>query len=239
MRKLPLILLTLTLVLTACSGASRRGEAAGRAFLEAWGDTASMRQVVQRFDALREDSLRWPWEVKAANRAMADVLIADGRDSLFQAAFAIVLSPRELAQLKCPPLVELMLARQVETDSIAVYVDLIHWLCSTVGHERHVEVFDSTLQAIVDGFSLTEQMTVYAQCARPDALGAALADDANQPDADMQEIDARIEILRKKIYSGVDFATFEAAYKAGLKSQDIAIAQGTNNALDNAKKNDP
>ena len=82
--------------------ASRRGS--GARFPGGLGDTASMRQVVQRFDALREDSLRWPWEVKAANRAMADVLIADGRDSLFQAAFAIVLSPRELAQLKCPPL---------------------------------------------------------------------------------------------------------------------------------------
>ena len=40
--------------------------------------------------------------------AFAAVLMADGRDSLFQAAHVISLSPRELAQLKCPPMVELL-----------------------------------------------------------------------------------------------------------------------------------
>ena len=60
MRKLPLILIAMMLLLTACNGASRRGEAAGRDFLAAWGDTAAMHQVVQRFEALRGDSLRWP-----------------------------------------------------------------------------------------------------------------------------------------------------------------------------------
>ena len=82
MRKLPLIWFSLILLLTACGDATRRGENAGHAFLEAWGDTAAMHQAVQRFDALRGDSLRWPWQVKAANRAFAGVLLADGRDSL-------------------------------------------------------------------------------------------------------------------------------------------------------------
>ena len=57
MKRLPLILMALMLVLTACGGASKRGEAAGREFLAAWGDTAAMHQVVKRFNALRDDSL--------------------------------------------------------------------------------------------------------------------------------------------------------------------------------------
>lgn len=216
MKKLPLILIGLMLLMTACGGASRRGEAAGKAFLEAWGDTAAMHQAVQRFDALRGDSLRWPWEVKAANRAFAGVLLADGRDSLMQAAHVISLSPRELAQLKCPPMVELLRLRQFDTDSAADYLSLIHWLCYTVGYTRHVEVFDSTMQGIVDGFGLNEQMEVYVQCSRPAALGSALAHDANQPDADMEDINARIDILRN-LYTPADFDTFEAAYKSALK----------------------
>lgn len=216
MRRLPIMLIGLMLLLTACDGASRRGEAAGRVFLDSWGDTAAMRQAVERFDALRHDSLMWPWDEKAATRAFATVLLADGRDSLLQAAHVISLSPRELAQIKCPPMVELLRRREFDTDSAADYVSLIHWLCHTVGYERHIEVFDSTMQGIVDGFSINEQMNVYVQASRPAALGAALADDANQPDADMDDINARIDELRK-IYTPADFKTFEAAYKAGLK----------------------
>ena len=207
------------LLLTACSGAGKRGEAAGRRFLAAWGDTAAMHQSVQGFNALRNDSLRWPWEVKAANRAFAATLLADGRDSLLQAAHVIVLSPRELAQLKVPPMVELLMKQEFDTDSAADYLSLIHWLCYTVGYDRHVEVFDSTIQAMVDEFTISEQMCVYAQSSRPAALGAALADDANQPGADMNDINARINELRK-IYSPNDFQTFETAYKAALKTDN-------------------
>lgn len=216
MKRLPILLIGLMLLLTACGGASKRGEAAGQRFLAAWGDTAAMHKTVQQFDALRGDSLRWPWEVKAANRAFAGVLIADGRDSLLQAAHVISLSPRELAQLKCPPMMELLRLRQFDTDSAADYLSLIHWLCYTVGYDRHVAVFDSTLEAIVAGYSLREQMDVYVQCSRPAALGAALAADANKPDADMDDINARINELRD-IYTPADFQTFEAAYKAALK----------------------
>jgi len=216
MKRLPLILIALVVLLTACDGASKRGEAAGRDFLAAWGDTAAMRQSVQRFNALRGDSLRWPWEAKAANRAFAAVLMDDGRDSLFQAAHVIVLSPRELAQLKAPQMIELLRIRAFDTDSAADYLALIHWLCQTVGYDRHVEVFDSTMQAIVDGYSLSEQMNVYVQSSRPAALGAAMAADANQPDADMDDINARINELRN-LYTPADFNTFEAAYKAALK----------------------
>lgn len=218
MKKLPLILIALMLLLTACGGASRRGDAAGRAFLDAWNDTAAMRQVVKAFEAMRDDSLRWPWEAKAANRAFANVLFATGEDSLFQAAYVIVLSPREMAQLKCPPMIELLQAREFDTDSATDYVELIHWLCSAVGHERHAHVFDSTLQAIVDGYSLYEQMTIYSQAAHPDALGSALAYDANQPDADMSEINERIRILKEIIYTTEEFAVFENAYKSALKT---------------------
>ncbi len=216
MKRLPILLIGLMLLLTACGGASKRGEAAGQRFLAAWGDTAAMHKTVQQFDALRGDSLRWPWEVKAANRAFAGVLIADGRDSLLQAAHVISLSPRELAQLKCPPMMELLRLRQFDTDSAADYLSLIHWLCYTVGYDRHVAVFDSTLEAIVAGYSLREQMDVYVQCSRPAALGSALAADANKPDADMDDINARINELRD-IYTPADFQTFEAAYKAALK----------------------
>lgn len=209
--------LGLILLLTACDNASRRGEALGHDFLAAWGDTAAMRQVVQRFNALRDDSLRWPWDVKAANRAFAAPLFGDGRDSLFQAAHVIVLSPRELAQLKVPPMVELLRKREFDTDSAADYVELIHWLCQTVGYDRHVAVFDSTIEAIVDGYSMYEQMCVYVQSSRPAALGAAMAADANKPDADMEDINARIEILRDQMYTPNNFATFEAAYKAALR----------------------
>lgn len=218
MKRLPFILMGLMLLLTACDGASRRGEALGREFVDAWGDTAAMHQTVKRFDALRNDSLTWPWQVKAANRAFAAVLMADGRDSLFQASHVISLSPRELAQLKCPPMVELLRRREFDTDSAADYLSLIHWLCYTVGYDRHVEVFDSTLQGIVDGFAIGEQMAVYVQCSRPAALGAALAADANQPDADMEDINTRIDELRN-LYTPADFSTFETAYKAALKKE--------------------
>lgn len=219
MKRLPLILIGLMLMLTACEGASKRGEAAGQAFMTAWGDTAAMHQVVQRFNALRSDSLRWPWEVKAANRGFASVLLADGRDSLFQASHVIVLSPTELAQLKVPPMVELLRIREFDTDSAADYLSLIHWLCNTVGYNRHIEVFDSTIEATVAGYSLYEQMCVYAQSSRPAALGAALANDANQPGADMADINARIGELRN-IYSNEEFTTFENAYKSKLKTKD-------------------
>jgi len=215
MRRLPLIMILLMLLLTACDAASRRGEDLGRQFLASWGDTAAMHQTVQHFDALRGDSLSWPWQVKAANRAFAAVLMEDGRDSLFQAAHVICLSPRELAQLKCPPMVELLRKREFDTDSAADYLSLIHWLCYTVGYDRHVEVFDSTIEAIVARFSLEEQMNVYVQSSRPAALGAALAADANLPDADMDDINARIDRLRH-MYTPADFNTFEAAYKAAL-----------------------
>ena len=219
MKRLPLLFIGLMLLLTACGGAGKRGEAAGREFLAAWGDTAAMRQAVHRFNALRNDSLRWPWEVKAANRAFAGQLLADGRDSLFQAAHVIVLSPRELAQLKVPPMVELLMKREFDTDSAADYLSLIHWICYTVGYDRHAEVFDSTIQAMVDQFTISEQMCVYVQSSRPAALGAALAHDANQPDADMNDINARINELRN-LYSPADFKTFEAAYKAALKTKE-------------------
>ena len=216
MKRLPLILIALIVMLTACDSASRRGEAAGREFLAAWGDTAAMRQAVAHFNALRSDSLRWPWEAKAANRAFACVLLVDGRDSLTQAAHVIVLSPRELAQLKVPPMIELLKKREFDTDSAADYLSLIHWLCNTMGYERHAQVFDSTMQAIVDGYSLQEQMNVYVQSSRPAALGAALANDANQPDADTNDINARIKLLRK-MYIPADFKTFEDAYRTALK----------------------
>lgn len=218
MRRLPIILIGLMLLLSACSDASKRGEAAGRQFLSAWGDTAAMHQVVQRFNALRNDSLSWPWEVKAANRAFAQVLNDDGRDSLFQASHVIVLSPTELAQLKVPPMVDLLRLRQFDTDSAADYLSLIHWLCYTVGYDRHVEVFDSTIEATVAGYSLHEQMCVYAQASRPAALGSAMANDANQPDADMADIDARVNELHS-IYTQQEFNVFQSAYQAGLKKK--------------------
>ena len=215
MKRLPLILIGLMLLVTACGDASRRGEAAGHRFLASWGDTAAMRQTVQRFNALRNDSLFWPWQVKAANRAFAGVLMDDGRDSLLQAAHVIVLSPRELAQLKCPPMMELLRQREFDTDSAADYLELIHWLCRTVGYDRHVAVYDSTLEAIVATYSLHEQMCVYAQASRPAALGEAMALDANQPGADMADINARINELHN-IYTTEEFATFEASYKSAL-----------------------
>ena len=215
MKRLPLILIGLMLLLTACGDASRRGEAAGRSFLASWGDTAAMHQTVQRFNALRNDSLFWPWQVKAANRAFASVLMDDGRDSLLQAAHVIVLSPRELAQLKCPPMMELLRQREFDTDSAADYLELIHWLCRTVGYDRHVAVYDSTLEAIVATYSLHEQMCVYAQASRPAALGEAMALDANLLGADMADINARINELRN-IYMTEEFATFEASYKSAL-----------------------
>ena len=219
MKRAPIFLILMLLLLTACGGASKRGQAAGREFLAAWGDTAAMRQAVKRFNALRDDSLRWPWEVKAANRAFSSVLIDDGRESLLQAAHVIVLSPTELAQLKCPPMVELLRLRKFDTDSAADYLELIHWLCYTVGYDRHVQVFDSTMQAIVEGFSLHEQMCVYAQSSRPADLGTALAYDANQPDADMDDINKRINDLRETIYTPEEFSVFEAAYKSALKKE--------------------
>lgn len=216
MKRLPLIIIGLLLLLTACGGASKRGSEAGEAFMAAWGDTAAMHQVVQRYEAMRNDSLTWPWEGKAANRAFATVLLADGRDSLTQAAHVIVLSPRELAQLKVPQMVELLRLRQFDTDSAADYLSLIHWLCDVVGHDRHAHVFDSTMQAVVNGLPLKEQMNVYVQSSRPAALGAALAADANEPGADMADINARIDVLRD-LYTPADFSTFENAYKAGVK----------------------
>lgn len=214
-----LLIISVLLLLSACSEGSKRGADLGREFIEVWGDTAAMRQTVARFDALRTDSLRWPWEVKAANRAFAGVLIADGRDSIFQASHVIVLSPRELAQQKCPPMIELLLKRQYGPE-MGDYLELIHWLCYVVGHDRHVEVVDSTLQAIVDGYSIKEQMTIYAQASRPEALGAALAHDANQPGADMNDINARITALREDIYTPADFSAFDAAYQSALKTKN-------------------
>ena len=209
-------MIVLLILLTACGDASKRGEAAGRAFLDAWGDTAAMRQQVQRFNNLRNDSLHMPWQVKAANRAFARVLFDDGRDSLTQASYVVVLSPRELAQLKCPQIIYLLLKKEYGTE-MGEYVDLIHWLCNTVGYERHVEVFDSTMQAIVDSYSIHEQMVIYSQASRPETLGSALAYDANQPDADMKTIDKRINELKKNIYTPEEFAIFENAYKSALK----------------------
>ncbi len=206
------------LLLTACGDANKRGEAAGQRFMAAWGDTAAMREVVQHFNALRDDSLRWPWEIKAANRAFAGVLREDGRDSLFQASHVITLNPRELAQLKVPPMLDLLRTRQFDTDSAADYLSLIHWLCNTVGYDRHVEVFDSTIEATVATYSLYEQMCVYAQSSRPAALGTALANDANQPDADMEDINARINMLRDVIYNPHEFSVFEKSYQSALKT---------------------
>lgn len=216
MKRLPFIFIALVLLMTACGDGGKRGAAAGKEFLAVWGDTAAMHQVVQRFDALRSDSLRWPWEVKAANRAFAEPLLADGRDSLLQAAHVIVLSPTELAQLKVPPMMDLLRLRQFDTDSAADYLALIHWLCDVVGHDGHIQVFDSTMETLVAGYSLHEQMCVYVQSSRPAALGSALAADANQPDADMNDINARIEELRT-LYTPEEFNTFEASYKAALK----------------------
>ncbi|MBQ6079761.1 MAG: hypothetical protein IJK93_05710 [Muribaculaceae bacterium] len=219
MKRLPIIMIVMLLLLTACDGASRRGEALGREFLEVWGDTAAMHQVVNRFNALRNDSLRWPWEKKAANRAFTNPLLADGRDSLFQAAHVIVLSPTELAQRKCQTMVEVLMRQEDEPDSAADHLSLIHWLCYTFGYDRHVEVFDSTLQASVDNLSIHEQMLVYAQASRPAALGTALAHDANQPNANMVEINQRIDELRG-IYTPEDYKTFETAYKGALKAKE-------------------
>ena len=109
--------------------------------------------------------------------------------------------------------------REFDTDSAADYLSLIHWLCYTVGYDRHAEVFDSTIQAMVDEFTIGEQMCVYAQSSRPAALGAALANDANQPNADMNDINARINELRK-LYTPSEFNTFETAYKAALKTEN-------------------
>ena len=218
MKKLPILVVVMMLLVTACIDATKRGDALGREFMEAWGDTAAMREVVQRFNALRDDSLRWPWEVKAANRAFTEPLLADGRDSLFQAANVIVLSPTELAQRKCQTMVEVLMRHEDEPDSAADHLSLIHWLCYTFGYDRHVEVFDSTLQASVDQLSVHEQMLVYAQASRPAALGSALANDANQPDADMADINVRINELRG-IYTPEDFAIFEKAYQAALKKE--------------------
>ena len=61
-------------------------------------------------------------------------------------------------------------------------------------------------------------MNVYVQSSRPAALGTALAHDANQPDADMNDINARIDLLRE-MYSPADFKTFEDAYHAALKNK--------------------
>jgi len=221
MKRLPLIMILLMVLFTACTGASKRGQAAGQRFLDAWGDTAAMHQVVQHFNALRGDSLRWPWEVKAANRAFASVLRGDGRDSLFQASHVIVLTPKELAQLKVPPMLDLLRTRQFDTDSAADYLSLIHWLCYTVGYDRHVEVFDSTIEATVAQYSRYEQMCVYAQSSRPAALGAALASDANQPEADMEDINARIDILRNDIYNPHEFSVFDKAYQSALKDKAL------------------
>ena len=145
MKRLPLLFIGFMLLMTACDSATKRGDALGREFLEAWGDTAAMHEVVNRFNALRNDSLDWPWQVKAANRAFTEPLLADGRDSLFQAANVIVLSATELAQRKCQTMVEVLMRHEDEPDSAADHLSIIHWLCNTFGYYRHIEVFDSTL----------------------------------------------------------------------------------------------
>jgi len=211
MRRLPvIIMLALTLLLTACDGANRGGKLAGERFVAAWGDTAAMHAVVQRFYAMR-DSLSMPWQRKAANRAFAEVLTATGRDSLLQAAHVIALSPTEFAQIKCEPMVTLLMHREFDTDSVTDYLSLLHWLAYTVGNTRHAEVLDSTLDAQVNQLSIYEQMCVYSQATRPAALGAALARDACKPDADQADIQARIDALRG-IYNQDEFAVFEQAF---------------------------
>jgi hypothetical protein len=62
-------------------------------------------------------------------------------------------------------------------------------------------------------------MCVYVQASRPAALGAALANDANQPDADMAEINERINWLRT-MYTPSDFQTFETAYNVALRPKN-------------------
>jgi len=221
MRRLPALILslmaTLTL-LTACGDAEQRGRALAQEMIEVWGDTAAMHANAARFIAMR-DSLTLPWQRKAANRGYATLLIGTGRDSLLQAAHAIVLSPTEFAQLKCQPMVDLLMRKQFDTDSVTDYLALMHWLCYTVGHDRHVQVLDSTLDAQVNELSIGEQMNVYSQATWPADLGAALAQDAQQPDADMAEIQARINILRG-IYNEEEFATFEQAYNAALSPKN-------------------
>lgn len=202
--------MVLLITCAACNDAEQRGRDAGQQLIAMWGDTAAMHNTVAQFDAQR-DSQPMPWQRKAMNRGIATVLRETGRDSLFQASMVIALNPVEFAQLKCPPMVAMLMERQFETDSVIDYMSLLHWLCQAMGRDRHAAVLDSTLDACVNKLSLYEQMCVYTQASHPADLGVAMAMDANHADADSIDHNKRLAILRQ-MYTTQEYAEFEQAY---------------------------
>ena len=212
MRRFPILLCALIVLMAACGDADKQGEACARRFMQAWPDTAAMHASVDSFKAVREQ-LRWPWRVSAANRAFSKVLMDTKRDSLVQATFVIVLNADEYAQLKAKPMLDKLLDGRFPTDSAKDYLKLHHWLCQVTGNPDHALALDRMLETIVGSMSEREQMLIYVQASTPAQMGSSLAWDANQPDADTAKIGRQKQLLRT-IYSPIDYQTFEQAYNA-------------------------
>ncbi|MBQ4367589.1 MAG: hypothetical protein II786_05875 [Muribaculaceae bacterium] len=217
MKKQMIMALLAVIALTACDNARKQGEQAGRELIAAWGDTAAMRHIVDQYERDRE-ALSWPWQRSAMNRAFSQQLFATGRDSLIQAAYIVALEPNDFAEVKVGPMVDAFLHDESlkPLGESYEYINIIHWLGQTLGREEVVEVFDRRVDSAANALPIADQMKLYSKSCTPAVLGAALAVDANQPNADMADIEQRIELL-KGIYNADEFTAFEQSYNASRK----------------------
>ncbi|MBR6285033.1 MAG: hypothetical protein IKR25_12200 [Muribaculaceae bacterium] len=204
-----LAMLVMVWALMGCTEVSQRGERAGQALLQAWGDTAAMRRVDSAYQTMA-DSLQIPGT--ARQMANAFLRTVGDRDSVLAMAQAIAYDAEDFAHEQGQPLVDALLDGSMDARQATDRLFTLHWAADLLGKTDHIARLDAAIDDAANRLSPERQMLLFSRAATPTALGKQMRIEREQPGADTTDLDRRAAML-KQYYNEQQLVEFQNEYK--------------------------
>lgn len=200
-----IFVLTITMSLSSCSGASEKGSNAAHQLEQAWGNTDAIRKVANDYLAAR-DSLSLPGETWMMNDAFFNGCASN--DSMLIMAQAIALAATELGKENGSIIVKGLTDGTMDAQGATARLGIIDVTLSILGRSDELPTCYKAIDAEAQSLPEDQQMVVYAHSCSPATLGDALRQDRA---TDSLAADKRAAIVNT-ILTGEDLNTFKSHY---------------------------